>query len=132
MRGRENLNALKKDTIGFKRSEDGKEAAYIKVPLLRKNVKPLKSKEYDDMKCARMDERPDFVHCPVKRLHQYLNEFQVQRKDNTSFPKCNENQNCFSLQMVLGKDKYGSLLKTLSEKAKLSKQYARHKSEPVT
>ena len=88
LRGRENLRALKKETIGFKTGENGREVAYIQVPLLQKNVKPsFKAKEYEDVKSARMVEQPsELDHCPVKRLHEYINALPVTTKDDTLFP----------------------------------------------
>lgn len=128
LRGRENLRALKKNTIGFKISENGREVAYIQVPLLQKNVKPsLNAKEYEDVKSARMVEQPsDLGHCPVKRLHEYMNSLPVTTKDDTLFPCYNPKKKTFSSKMVLGKDKLGSLMQTLSEKAKLSTRYTNH------
>ena len=74
-----------------------------------------------------MVEQPsDLGHCPVKRLHEYMNSLPVTTKDDTLFPCYNPKKKTFSSKMVLGKDKLGSLMQTLSEKAKLSTRYTNH------
>ena len=126
LRGRENLRFLTRECIDFKKIGD-REVAYIKVPLLQKNVKAsLKSKEFEDLKMAMMVEQPDNIYCPVKRLHQYLNALPEQTKENTLFPKYNDKQKRFSSLQVLGKDKLGNVMADLSNESCLSRRYTNH------
>ena len=56
LRGRENLRSLSKECIDFK-MVGAREVAYIKVPLLQKNVKAsLKPKEFEELKMALMSD----------------------------------------------------------------------------
>ena len=66
------------------------------------------------------------MHCPVKRLHEYLNSLPRETKDNSLFPKFNGKQNKFSSFQVLGKDKLGNLMSDLSQNASLSRRYTNH------
>ena len=127
LRGRENLRSLTKQSIGFKLGDDGRTMAFLKVPLLQKNVKAsLKAKEFEDLKFARIVEQLGDDHCPVKRLREYLSHLPAETKDDTLFPKFNKSQKSFSSQQVLGKDQLGSLMSILSQSASLSKRYTNH------
>ena len=53
----------------------------------------------------------------VKRFHEYMNAMPVTTNDDTLFPYYNLKTKSFSLKIALDKDKLGSLIQTLSEKA---------------
>lgn len=126
LRGRENLRSLTRQSIGFQNC-DNREVAFIKVPLLQKNVKAsLKSKEFEDLREARMASTMNDDHCPVKRLKYYISLLPQNTKDDTLFPRFNEKSKSFSSLQVLGKDKLGSLMSDLSTKAKLTRRYTNH------
>lgn len=127
LRGRENLRMLTKSCIGFSGNSESRLYAYIKVPLLQKNVKAsLNPKDFEDLKLARMVEQRGDKHCPVARLQLYLSKLPCTIKDDNLFPKWNTTGRAFSQTQVIGKDKLGNLMSILSKKASLSKNYTNH------
>lgn len=124
LRGRENLRGLTKDTFEFALYEDNREYAFIKVPLLQKNVKAsLNRKEFENLKEAKMASQKD-GRCPVATLKKYL-DLLPETKNNALFPGIKKD-GTFSTLVVLGKDNLGNFMSQVSEKVKLSKRYTNH------
>lgn len=118
LRGRENLRALTKASIGFATGEENREFAFIRVNLMQKNVKAsLKKKEYEDLKKAKMfaQEGYDNEMCPLRRLKEYMELLPDETKMDTLFPKWLKSSKLFSSQQVLGKDKLANLMAEISE-----------------
>ena len=128
LRGRENLRALTKASIGFATGQGNREFAFIRVNLMQKNVKAsLKKKEYEDLKKAQMfAQGDDNEMCPLRRLKKYMELLPYETKMDTLFPKCLKASKLFSSQQVLGKDKLANLMAEMSELVPLRKRYTNH------
>lgn len=125
LRGRENLRCLTQDSFGFS-FESNREFAFIKVPLLQKNVKAsVNRKEFENLKGAKMVSQPNLKQCPVSKLKKYLSLLTPATKGNALFP-CIKKDGSFSTMTVIGKDKLGGFLSSISLKAGLSKKYTNH------
>jgi hypothetical protein len=123
-RGRENLRFLTKDTFGFDHDSDGTEFVYIKTNMIHKNVKAsLNVKDFTDTKKACMYSTTN--DCPVKAFKKYLKCLPEVTKDNVLFPQITKTGNVSS-SVVMGKDKLGNFMSSLSRKLSLSKNYTNH------
>lgn len=126
LRGRENLRQLKRNSFDFSLDSEGKEFCFIRFNMLHKNVKAsTSSKDFSDLKQARMYSRPEDPRCPVKSLKEYLTALPETTKEDVLFPLVTKGGK-FSSQCVSGKDSLGNLLKRLSKKLGLSKMYVNH------
>ena len=123
-RGRENLRFLTKDTFGFDHDSDGTEFVHIKTNMMHKNVKAsLNAKDFTDTKKACMYSTAN--DCPVKAFKKYLSFLPEVTKDNVLFPQITKN-GFVSSSVVMGKDKLGNFMSSLSKKLNLRKNYSNH------
>ena len=130
-RGREWIRYnLTKDSIGFSRDSEGNEYIFLKVPKAQKNVKASTSmKHFQSQKSITMYARPDELDkCPVQLMKKYLSV--LPSDNNVLFPRprpkvTQQNEWCYD-KCVLGKNKLGDMMKTISEQAKLSQIYTNH------
>ena len=84
------------------------------VIFYAKNVKAsVNRKQFENLKEAKMVSQPNNAICPVKRLKEYL-QMLLCTKDNCLFPGVKKDGS-FSTSTVLGKDKLGNFMKTLSK-----------------
>ena len=125
-RGKEGLRSLTKKSFDLKTSPDGKE--YIEINFneaTKKNQGDSTSSLADNLhnEHAIISEQEGSVRCPVNSFKHYMEN--LNDKCEAFFQYPNKNKDGYDNKPI-GKNSLGSMMKTISEKAKLSKVYTNH------
>lgn len=129
LRGREVLSCLKKTDIEITLDSNKRQFAFIKNTFLTKNVKmSLSQKEFENVSMARMYDNPeDESRCPIAALKVYLSKIPPTNQNFFPLPReTPSNDSWFTPQRNVGQGQLGKFLKTISQSAKLSKEYTNH------
>jgi len=129
-RGREVLTNLKMSHLSVGIDEDERKYIFINHQYLSKNVKAsLSQKEFLNFQKARMYDKPsDETNCPVAAFLFYKSKCPSNNDNLFPMPKktFNSDGHWYCEKRGLGKNVIGMMMKTISEKAKLSKKYTNH------
>lgn len=127
LRGRETVRQLRKESISIESDADGMKFARINHDTLSKNSKAsLSRKEFESIKQGRMY-AIDKSNCPVKALEMYLSKLPVDNNELFPLPlKKVTGDLWYCRNRVLGKNTLASMMKVISQSAKLSKIYTNH------
>ena len=140
LRGREAQRHLTTDSLVIKEDSDGKRFVALAHDFITKNTKAsqaLNRNDFETIRQARMYElgMGDKL-CPVKAFEIYLQKI-GSLNGNVLFPKCcTKNQISRTQQWysnaVIGKNTLGTMMKTISKEAGLSKIYTNHSIRVTT
>lgn len=129
-RGREWMRNIKKSHLKFRKDEHGVEYADVEIPIFSKNCKgSLEEKNYSNPKQVRIYAVSEEIHCPVAALKLYLSK--IPTSVDILFPapcrrwKPSDNF-WYTPKQVVGKNMLASMMKTISEDARLSFVYTNH------
>jgi site-specific recombinase XerD len=134
-RGREGIRELKVNDFDFAIDSNGKEYVCMAKNITQKNVKPsFKKKDFESAKQARMyANESDTRICPVRKFRIYLSR--LPKGCQSLFPKPKKvfcgSQGWYQPKQVIGKMLLGTMMKTISKSAKLSKEYTNHCIRPT-
>ena len=120
-RGREWIRCnLTKDSIGFSHDSDGNEFIYLKVPKAQKMLRQQHRREFESQKSITMYARPtELDKCPVQLMKKYVSL--LPPENDVLFPrprpKVTPQNEWYYSKCVIGKNKLGDMMKTISEQA---------------
>ena len=125
-RGKEGLRNLTKNSFAIKRNPDGSD--YIEVTFnetTKKNQGDTVSSAAEGLhnNHAIITEQEGDVRCPVNSFRHYLDN--LNSKCDAFFQYPNKDKNAYESKPI-GKNTLGTMMKTISKNAKLSKMYTNH------
>lgn len=132
-RGREGIRDLTVENFDFAFDSNDEEYVYMIHDIHQKNVKPSCSKkDFDNCKQSRMyaNKREPSI-CPVIKFRLYLSKIPSGCKNLFPKPKKVGKVDWYQSKQVIGKTLLGTMMKTISKDAKLSKEYTNHCIRPT-
>lgn len=124
-RGRENLRSLKKDHFQVK--VDANQREYVTQTVDELTKKTREDNQRSRVDGARMYATPGNPHCPVASFKKYVSKLNDECDFLFQTPKQTRPESGpWYSKTPMGKNTLGDMMKTLSQKAKLSKKYTNH------
>ncbi|CAC5375819.1 unnamed protein product [Mytilus coruscus] len=123
-RGRENLRGMNKTTFAITQDSKGREYVYQVVDELDKN-----HRETDDtITEAHMYAVNGHPLCPVASFRKYLSKLHPRNNDLWQKPvdQFTDSQDVWYYNQSLGKNTLSSLMRTISQQARLSREFTNH------
>lgn len=141
LRGREAQRHLTLDSLVINTDSDGKRYVGLAHDFITKNTKAsqaLNRNDFETIRQARMYELKDKEKeqkCPVEAFELYLSKLSTTKNISVLFRKSLRNPKTdepWYSEIVLGKNTLGSMMKTISKDAGLSKTYTNHSIRVTT
>jgi hypothetical protein len=126
-RGRENQRGMTKQTFKISTDGQGKNYVYQAIDELDKNHS-YSDKPDDTVGEARMYEQPGNEACPVASFSKYLAKLSSKQENLWQRPRdfFEGDDDWYHVNMPLGKNALGNMMKRISVSAQLSKMYTNH------